>query len=236
MIRAGDYEREEGGLLVPRRRGIERAHPQWMGGPGFFSGASGGGGSPVYSIVGVSTNPSTGSISVPAGSAAGDLLILCYTNGGTGVTFTTHASFTTVFNAGTATGVVCWRSMQAGDTSFSLPSMYITLIAVRKSTGSAAIDTSNSTIYTANGTQTTPTLTPSVSNSLSLMLFLSGQGVYTSAPSYTNLITYNVSGINVCGMAASWTTLSTASAFAGTTAGGVAGASHNAVACQIIVK
>jgi hypothetical protein len=40
MMRAGDYERDESGLLLPRRRGIQRAHPQWMAGPGFF-GSSG---------------------------------------------------------------------------------------------------------------------------------------------------------------------------------------------------
>lgn len=40
-LRAGDYERDpESGLLVPRRRGVARAHPQWMTGPGFFVGAA----------------------------------------------------------------------------------------------------------------------------------------------------------------------------------------------------
>lgn len=43
MMRAGDYERDgASGLLLPRhaRKGVERAHPQWMAGPGFFGGAA----------------------------------------------------------------------------------------------------------------------------------------------------------------------------------------------------
>lgn len=54
-LRAGDYERDAGsGLLLPghaRRKGIERAHPQWMCGPGFFGGSSGPATDPNFSNV-----------------------------------------------------------------------------------------------------------------------------------------------------------------------------------------
>lgn len=39
-MRAGDYERSpESGILLPRRRGVLHARPQWMCGPGFFGGS-----------------------------------------------------------------------------------------------------------------------------------------------------------------------------------------------------
>ncbi len=47
MMRAGDYERDEqSGLILPRRRGVLHARPQFMSGPAFF-----GGGDPYLSSV-----------------------------------------------------------------------------------------------------------------------------------------------------------------------------------------
>jgi hypothetical protein len=199
-------------------------------------GAAAGGGS-SFSIAGVSTNSSTTTISVPAGAAAGDLLVLLYTNGSS-ASFTMVSGFTAISTGGTGCGAIGYRTMVAGDTSFTLPGTeYATLIAVHRSSGTPAIDQSSlSSFYTVNSTFTTPTLTPSVADTLSLMLFVSGQGAFTGAPGYTQLITYNVSGVGSCGMAASWTALSTTAAFAGTTATGVATTSHDGVACHIIVK
>jgi hypothetical protein len=197
----------------------------------------GGAASSSFSISGVTTSSSTTSLAVPAGAAAGDLLIIMYTNGSAS-SFSMISGFTAIQTGGTGVGAIGYRTMQSGDTSFSLGgTMYGTLIAVRRSSGTPAIDQSSlSSYYTVNSTYTTPTLTPSVGDTLSLMLFICGQSAFTGAPGYTQLITYNVSGAGTCGMAASWTTLSTTSAFSGTTANGTATTSHNGVACHIIVK
>jgi hypothetical protein len=200
----------------------------------YGAGAGGGG---TFSIVGVSTSSSASSVSVPAGAAAGDMLILCFTNGTT-ASFTMPGAFTTIFNSGTNCGAIGWRTMQAGDTSFALGvTAYVTLIAVRRSSGTPAIDqTSASSILTAGGTYTTPTITPSVADTASIMLFVCGQSAFTGAPGFTQLIAYNVNGAESCGMAASWTSNATTAPFAGTTAVGTAGASHNGVAVHIVIK
>lgn len=201
--------------------------------------SGGGGGGSSFSIVGVSFDLNNTTISIPVGAAAGDMLILSYTNGNnSGLTM--HSSFTGITSGGTGVGCVGWRTMVGGDTSFTFgAAMFSMLAVVRRTSGTPAIDSSVvSSYYTSNGTFTTPNITPSVADTLAINLFLSGQSFFTAAPTppYTPLMSYNHNGVGVSGMAATWTALSTTSTFTGSSINGSAAAAHGAVACQVVIK
>jgi len=189
----------------------------------------------TFSIPGVSTNSSTSTISVPSGAAAGDMLVLLLTNGSQS-SMDLPSGFTSLTS--TAAGAAGYRVMQSGDSSFTLAATYYaTLVAVRKSTGSIAFDQFASTSYTSNTTFQTPTITPSTADEVSIMAFLDSFGSLTSAPGYTNLISYSVSGTGACGMGVSWTQLTSNAAFAGTSCNGTEPTStYPAVALQILFK
>jgi hypothetical protein len=212
-------------------------------GSGFHKRRNPGGGAASFSYSvpasGVSTNTSASTISVPSGAAAGDMLVLSITNGG-GTAGAMPTGFTSVYNGGASGsyGGVGYRVMQAGDSSFSLASTdYVTMVALRRSTGVPTLDQNTINTYTAGGTLANASATPSTATDAALMIFLSSDNVMSNpAPGFTNLITYNLTGAGTSGMAISWTQLASASAFTGTTCGGSANSSFPAAAILLLFK
>jgi hypothetical protein len=190
-----------------------------------------------FFITGTTTGSAITTISVPAGAVAGDMLILAVTNGTTS-TKTLPAGFTAI-DTGNVYGAYGYRVMQIGDTSFALgTTMYATLVAVRKNAGGPTYDATGSTkaTYTVGTTFTTPSGTPAAAPAAAFMIFMSASAAMTSAPAYTNLIPYNVSGTGACGMAISWALLTTTSAFAGTSANGNSAVTFPAVAAMVMIE
>jgi hypothetical protein len=101
--------------------------------------------------------------------------------------------------------------MQSGDSSYSLAGYgYATMFAVRGSSASPQVDvfTDSSAVLSAVTTVTCPNATPTGSNDMAFMIWVNGNGAQAApAPTLTNLITYNLSGGNPCGMAISYETL-----------------------------
>lgn len=185
----------------------------------------------VYSDTLISNN-----IPIPSGAQIGDLLVIFITRGSTEVT-APPAGFTSVYQ--TVAGTVATKTLQAGDTKFSIASScYVTLVAIKRAIGTASIDSMSAVnTYTSSQTFTTPVATPTETGDLALMVFLSPNGAMRSPqPAYNNLIPYNRSGVGGCGMAISTTLLPTAAPFNGTSCGGSAGSAFQAAAFTILFK
>lgn len=187
-------------------------------------------------VSGVYSNTFTSTASVPSGAEVGDLLILTVTAGSIAEK-TVPVGFTSVY-AGVS-GAIGVRTMQVGDKNFSLGfSGYVTVVAVRRATGSPTIDAVSSPAeYTTNQTFQTQTATPTEPGDLAVMIFMSASNAMKAPqPGYNNLITYNRSGAGGCGMAVSYTMLETSAAFAGTSCGGSAASIFPATALTILLK
>ena len=187
-------------------------------------------------IAGVYTDILSNTASVPSGTKVGDLLVLVATAGSLDV-MTVPTGFTSVYSG--VSGAIGTRVMQAGDNRFTLPrSSYVTVVAVRRSIGSPSIDAvSAAADYTTNQTFQTPTVTPTEPGDLALMIFMSAStAMKAPAPGYTNLITYNRSGVGGAGMAVASTLVADSQPFAGTSCGGGATTGYPATALTILLK
>ncbi len=189
----------------------------------------------VLSVSGVYSDIYTDRVTVPSGAEVDDLLVLFWTRGAIG-NKNVPAEFTPIYEG--ASGAVGVRTMQSGDKNFSLGQTgYASLISINKSVGIPSVDVSGVTDYTTAGPYHNPTVTPTSSTDLALMLFFSANGAMKSpAPAYTNLITYNSSGAGGCGLAASFTILNNTNPFAGTSCGGTATTGFPASALTLLIK
>lgn len=191
---------------------------------------------PALNVSGVYSDILTSSVPIPSGAQVGDLLVLVMTRGSTDIT-PAPTGFTSILES--VSGTVCTRTMQAGDVSFSfVQSVYATIVSVRREIGSPTIDAvSTVASYISNQTFQTPTVTPTETADLALMIFLAPSSSMNSpAPSYNNLIPYNRSGAGGCGMAISNYLVPTADPFAGTSCGGRASTVFPAAALTILLK
>lgn len=191
---------------------------------------------PALEISGIYSNTFASYVSVPSGAGVGDLLVSVVTAGAVGVK-TVPTGFTPVLES--TSGSVGIRTMQAGDKNFALASTsYGAVIAVRRAVGSPTIDAvSTVNEYTTNQTFQTPTVNPTETGDMALMIFMSAWGAMKSPqPAYSNLIPYNRSGAGGCGMAISGNLLPTANAFTGTSCGGVAQSGLTGSALTLLIK
>lgn len=192
-------------------------------------------------VVNTTTVPSGTTIAVPAEAVAGDLLVLCCTNGSNPGAFIPAAvtGFTMVVNE--QYGTVATRVMQSGDTSFTLPATYYAVMTALRSAGGQTPTVERvlkSTPYTANSTFATGSGTVSANNSLALLGFFSRRGAFTGAPSPANtyLVPATVVGPGSSGMAVGAADVVSSGTFAGASFAGSADSNYPGGAVALILN
>ena len=175
-------------------------------------------GSGTVSVIGTSYSINATSLSVPSGSAAGDMLLLVQTDGRTTNPIPTPTGFTTVYNP--SYGTLCYRIMQAGDSSFStVGAEFMAIVALRSSTGNITFDTGglSSAPTTTTAVTNSPTVTPALPPVMAVMFIMCRNGGLTSPDTtYTPLFAPTQTGINTCGLGIWTTPLTTSTPFVGT--------------------
>lgn len=133
----------------------------------------------TVSYIGFSSSGTAGSTAssatVPTGAQAGDLLFLCLVTGTASTTLAVPTGFTSVITYTTA--IICYRVMQAGDSSFALsPSCGYEMMAFRKSSGAISVITSATAGPAASVTTlTAPSVTATASGQYNVQAVIEGQ-------------------------------------------------------------